>query len=172
MEGDSEESGESEARFAAYVESLASVLGNVDRVALLNDYCTGLLMPGEKVYSTSGASGDAGDALACSTFSSISRSLSRPRHICILARSRARRPGGRPAQSMSRRLTSPSIAHLSSAAHALSRGPSRESRAAAWVLAARRSRGTRARMSASPPQARTARRAPASAPIPAGVQSA
>jgi len=48
MEGDSEESGESEARFAAYVESLASVLGNVDRVALLNDYCTGLLMPGER----------------------------------------------------------------------------------------------------------------------------
>ena len=39
---------ESEARFAAYVDSLASVLGHEDRVGPLMDYCTGLLMPGER----------------------------------------------------------------------------------------------------------------------------
>ena len=39
---------ESEARFAAYVEALASVLGHADRVEPLKDYCTGLLMPGER----------------------------------------------------------------------------------------------------------------------------
>ena len=39
---------ESEARFAAYVESLASVLGHADREGPLKDYCIGLLMPGER----------------------------------------------------------------------------------------------------------------------------
>jgi len=39
---------ESEERFAAYVESLAGVLGHSDRVGPLRDYCTGLLMPGER----------------------------------------------------------------------------------------------------------------------------
>jgi len=39
---------ESEERFAAYVESLAGVLGHLDRVGPLRDYCTGLLMPGER----------------------------------------------------------------------------------------------------------------------------
>ena len=39
---------ESEARFAAYMDSLASVLGHEDRVGPLMDYCTGLLMPGER----------------------------------------------------------------------------------------------------------------------------
>ena len=39
---------ESEARFAAYVESLVSVLGHVDREGPLKDYCIGLLMPGER----------------------------------------------------------------------------------------------------------------------------
>jgi SRSO17 transposase len=48
MEGESGGSGESEVRFAAYVESLAGVLGHADRVAPLKDYCTGLLMPGER----------------------------------------------------------------------------------------------------------------------------
>jgi SRSO17 transposase len=48
MEGPAEESGENEARFAAYVESLSGVLGHADRVAPLKDYCTGLLMPGER----------------------------------------------------------------------------------------------------------------------------
>jgi SRSO17 transposase len=38
----------SEARFAAYVDSLGSVLGHVDRAGPLLDYCTGLLMPGER----------------------------------------------------------------------------------------------------------------------------
>src|SRR5277367_2923923 len=48
MEGESGGSGESEVRFDAYVESLAGVLGHADRVAPLKDYCTGLLMPGER----------------------------------------------------------------------------------------------------------------------------
>ena len=38
----------SEARFVGYVESLAEVLGYVDRAGPLKDYCTGLLMPGER----------------------------------------------------------------------------------------------------------------------------
>jgi SRSO17 transposase len=40
--------GESEARFAAYLDSLASVLAHADRTGPLKDYCTGLLMPGER----------------------------------------------------------------------------------------------------------------------------
>lgn len=39
---------ESEARFAAYVDSLASVLGHADRAGPLMGYCTGLLLPGER----------------------------------------------------------------------------------------------------------------------------
>src|ERR1700693_2449412 len=38
----------SEARFAGYVDVLTSVLGRGDRAAPLRDYCTGLLMPGER----------------------------------------------------------------------------------------------------------------------------
>src|SRR6266436_4941692 len=37
-----------EARFASYVEGLAGVIGHVDRVRPLRDYCLGLLMPGER----------------------------------------------------------------------------------------------------------------------------
>ena len=40
--------GGSEARFAAYVGGLAGVLGHADRAAPLKDYCTGLLLPGER----------------------------------------------------------------------------------------------------------------------------
>ncbi len=40
--------GESEARFAAYVEGLAEVVGHADRSGPLRDYCTGLLLPGER----------------------------------------------------------------------------------------------------------------------------
>ena len=36
------------ARFSAYVEGLASVIGHADRVKPLQDYCVGLLMPGER----------------------------------------------------------------------------------------------------------------------------
>ena len=39
---------DSEGRFAAYVDSLARVLGHADRAGPLMDYCTGLLMPGER----------------------------------------------------------------------------------------------------------------------------
>ena len=39
---------ESEARFEAYVDSLAGVLGHADRAGPLMDYCTGLLMPCER----------------------------------------------------------------------------------------------------------------------------
>ena len=38
----------SEARFAAYLESLGGVLGHADREGPLVDYCTGLLMPCER----------------------------------------------------------------------------------------------------------------------------
>jgi hypothetical protein len=38
----------SEARFAEYVGSIAGVLGRDDRARPLADYCTGLLMPGER----------------------------------------------------------------------------------------------------------------------------
>ncbi len=37
-----------EARFAAYVEELGSVIGHADRVAPLEAYCTGLLLPCER----------------------------------------------------------------------------------------------------------------------------
>src|SRR5919198_2905114 len=42
------DSGDSEARFLAYVEGLASVIGHVDRTGPLRDYCTGLILPGER----------------------------------------------------------------------------------------------------------------------------
>jgi len=35
-------------RFAAYVEGLASEIGHADRVNPLHDYCTGLMLPGER----------------------------------------------------------------------------------------------------------------------------
>jgi SRSO17 transposase len=40
--------GDSEARFAAYVEGLARVVGHADRTGPLRDYCTGLMLPGER----------------------------------------------------------------------------------------------------------------------------
>lgn len=39
---------DSEARFTAYVESLASVIGHADRAGPLHDYCVGLILPGER----------------------------------------------------------------------------------------------------------------------------
>ena len=45
---DSGSSEGSEARFAAYVEVLAPVLGHVDRQQPMHDYCLGLLMPIER----------------------------------------------------------------------------------------------------------------------------
>ena len=38
----------SEARFAAYVYGLVSVIGHADRARPVRDYCTGLLMPCER----------------------------------------------------------------------------------------------------------------------------
>ena len=40
--------GDSESRFAAYVEGVASVIGHKDREGPLRDYCGGLLMPCER----------------------------------------------------------------------------------------------------------------------------
>jgi SRSO17 transposase len=40
--------GDGEARFAAYLDGLSSVIGRVSRVGPLRDYCTGLLLPGER----------------------------------------------------------------------------------------------------------------------------
>ena len=38
----------SEARFVEYVESLTQALGHADRAQPFMDYCTGLLIPGER----------------------------------------------------------------------------------------------------------------------------
>src|ERR1700710_2762241 len=46
MDRKSEE--KAEVRFAAYVEGLAGVLGHADRHGPLRDYCTGLVLPGER----------------------------------------------------------------------------------------------------------------------------
>src|ERR1700710_1603922 len=46
MDRKSEE--KAEVRFAAYVEGLAGVLGHADRIGPLRDYCTGLILPGER----------------------------------------------------------------------------------------------------------------------------
>ena len=35
-------------RFEAYIKDLASVIGHADRVTPLHDYCTGLLLPGDR----------------------------------------------------------------------------------------------------------------------------
>src|ERR1700686_3398647 len=40
---------DSEARFAAYVEGLSSIIGHADRTGPLRDYCTGLMLPGKSV---------------------------------------------------------------------------------------------------------------------------
>jgi SRSO17 transposase len=40
--------GGSERRFAAYVDGLTSVVGHADRTGPLRDYCTGLILPGER----------------------------------------------------------------------------------------------------------------------------
>ena len=40
--------GESEKRFAAYVEELTGVIGHADRAGPLRDYCIGLMMPGDR----------------------------------------------------------------------------------------------------------------------------
>src|SRR3979411_1657869 len=37
-----------ELRFTGYVEGLVSVIGHADRAGPLRDYCTGLVMPGER----------------------------------------------------------------------------------------------------------------------------
>ena len=42
------EKGSSERRFAKYVEGLAGVVGHADRAGPLRDYCTGLVLPGER----------------------------------------------------------------------------------------------------------------------------
>src|ERR671911_2125477 len=37
-----------ESRFTRYVDGLASVIGHADRCGPLRDYCTGLMLPGER----------------------------------------------------------------------------------------------------------------------------
>jgi SRSO17 transposase len=37
-----------ELRFTRYVEELVSVIGHADRAGPFRDYCTGLVMPGER----------------------------------------------------------------------------------------------------------------------------
>ena len=45
---DLDQSGASAARFAKYVAGLGSVIGHAERVRPLRDYCTGLMLPGER----------------------------------------------------------------------------------------------------------------------------
>jgi SRSO17 transposase len=40
--------GKVEARFATYVDGLSSVIGHPRRTKQLRDYCTGLVLPGER----------------------------------------------------------------------------------------------------------------------------
>jgi SRSO17 transposase len=42
------DAGESAARFEKYVDGLASVIGHADREGPLHDYCTGLILPGDR----------------------------------------------------------------------------------------------------------------------------
>src|SRR2546428_6078883 len=43
-----DQGGDSETRFAEYVAGLGSVIGHVERTRPLRDYCTGLILPGER----------------------------------------------------------------------------------------------------------------------------
>src|ERR1700757_2682821 len=43
-----DQGGDSETRFAEYVAGLGSVIGHADRARPLRDYCTGLMLPGER----------------------------------------------------------------------------------------------------------------------------
>jgi len=43
-----DQGGDGETRFAAYVAGLGSVIGHADRAGPLRDYCTGLMLPGER----------------------------------------------------------------------------------------------------------------------------
>src|ERR1700746_342576 len=43
-----DQGGDSETRFAEYVAGLGSVLGHAERTRPLRDYCTGLMLPGER----------------------------------------------------------------------------------------------------------------------------
>jgi SRSO17 transposase len=45
---DLQETGASRLRFEAYIDELGSVIGHADRAVPLHDYCTGLLLPGER----------------------------------------------------------------------------------------------------------------------------
>src|SRR5258707_4698577 len=45
---DLKQSEDSEARFAAYVGGVGGVIGHADRAGPLRDYCTGLMLPGER----------------------------------------------------------------------------------------------------------------------------
>ena len=43
-----DQGGDSETRFAEYVAGLGSVIGHMERTRPLRDYCTGLMLPGER----------------------------------------------------------------------------------------------------------------------------
>src|SRR5512138_1037503 len=43
-----DQGGDSETRFAEYVAGLGSVIGHAERARPLRDYCTGLMLPGER----------------------------------------------------------------------------------------------------------------------------
>ena len=59
--------GDSGSRFAKYVEGLARVMGHADRTGPLRDYCTGLILPGERKSVEPMAARTAPGRTACAT---------------------------------------------------------------------------------------------------------
>ena len=64
----------SEARFAEYVARLGSVIGHEERTRPLRDYCTGLMLPGERKSVEPMAARTARLGAICSTEKSFHQS--------------------------------------------------------------------------------------------------
>jgi SRSO17 transposase len=68
-----------ELRFARYVEKLVSVIGHADRAGPFRDYCTGLVMPGER--KKRGAHGGDHGARASHGTASVVAAFCQPRSL-------------------------------------------------------------------------------------------
>src|SRR6266404_697931 len=109
---DSGSDGDSETRFAAYVEQLGTALGHADRQEPLRDYCLGLLMPIERKSVEPMAAVTAPGQVAakhqsllhfvrpscCGAMASTTRSASRRSPTSCRARSGTISPGARAAR--------------------------------------------------------------------------
>jgi SRSO17 transposase len=58
------EAGPQQKRFAAYMQGLAKAAGHADREIPLKNYCTGLLLPGERKSVTDGGAIGSGQCAA------------------------------------------------------------------------------------------------------------